>query len=66
MKLKQASIAAIAIVLLSLLPFKASAQFRYAPIVGVNINNLNFKQDLVTIGQTVGATAGIQLSLIHI
>lgn len=60
MKLKQASIAAIAIVLLSLLPFKASAQFRYAPIVGVNINNLNFKQDLVTIGQTVGATAGIQ------
>ena len=38
----------------------ASAQFRYGPIVGVNINNLVFKQDLIGVWQQVGATAGVQ------
>ncbi len=37
-----------------------SAQFRYSGIVGANISNLTFKQDLVTVDQTVGYTAGVQ------
>ena len=51
----------ILLVLCALLsPFIASAQFRYAPIAGVNVNNLMFKQDLVKVSQQVGYTAGIQ------
>lgn len=38
----------------------ANAQFRYGPIAGPNLSNLVFKQDLVSVSQTVGATAGIQ------
>ncbi len=38
----------------------ASAQFRRAAVVGVNFNNLNFKQDLVGVSSTVGYQAGIQ------
>ncbi len=59
MKRIQALFAAIAIII-ACASFSATAQFRYSPVLGVNINNLNFKQDLVTVGQTVGATAGIQ------
>lgn len=40
--------------------FTVSAQFRYAPIAGVTVNNLSFKQDLVGVWQQVGYTAGIQ------
>lgn len=38
----------------------ASAQFRLAGIAGANISDLNFKQDLVTITQQPGFTAGVQ------
>lgn len=38
----------------------ANAQFRYGPIAGVTINSLKFKQDLVSVSQQVGYTAGIQ------
>ncbi len=38
----------------------ASAQFRYSALAGVNVNTLNFKQDLVSVDQTVGYQAGVQ------
>lgn len=37
----------------------ASAQFRYAPMVGVTINDMKFKQDLVSVNQTIGYQAGV-------
>lgn len=37
----------------------ASAQFRWSGTAGVSFNNLSFKQDLVTVSQTVGYAAGI-------
>ena len=37
----------------------AAAQFRYAPVVGVNISDLKFKQDLFATGNTVGVQAGV-------
>lgn len=36
------------------------AQFRYGPAVGVSLNNLVFKQDLVSVGRQVGFSAGVQ------
>ncbi|MDE6464786.1 MAG: hypothetical protein K2L16_09190, partial [Muribaculaceae bacterium] len=44
--------------LLLLLSLPAVAQFRYSPVVGVNVNNLKFKQDLVNVGHSVGFQAG--------
>lgn len=41
-------------------PVAMLGQFRYGPVAGVNINTLNFKQDLIGISSTVGAQAGIQ------
>ena len=41
----------------------AYAQFRIAGIAGANIADLNFKQDLVTVSQTVGYTAGLQAEM---
>lgn len=38
----------------------ARAQFRYAPIAGVELTDLKFKQDLVTVSQTTGFQAGVQ------
>lgn len=38
----------------------AAAQFRYAPVAGVTVNSLVFKQDLVDVWQQVGYTAGVQ------
>lgn len=38
----------------------ASAQFRYGPTVGLDLTTLKFKQDLFTIDQSLGYTAGIQ------
>lgn len=44
-----------------LIPAKASAQtFRYGPTIGVNMTDLIFKQDLVTVDQSVGFHAGVQ------
>lgn len=37
----------------------ANAQFRWGAIAGVNVNTLKFKQDILTIGDAVGASAGI-------
>jgi len=41
-------------------PHSARAEFRYAPVVGLNITNLTFKQDLIGVDQRVGFQAGIQ------
>lgn len=49
-----------AIIIFSLFTLAASAQFRYAPIAGVTVNSLTFKQDLVNVWQQVGYTAGVQ------
>lgn len=38
----------------------ASAEFRYAGVAGVNLTDLVFKQDLVSVSQTVGVQAGVQ------
>lgn len=38
----------------------ANAQFRYGAVVGGVYSNLNFKQDIVTIGKVGGAQAGLQ------
>lgn len=38
----------------------AVAQFRYAPIVGININDLKFKQDLFNVDKTVAFQVGVQ------
>lgn len=37
----------------------AAAQFRYAPVAGVTINNLKFKQDIFPVDRTVGFEAGV-------
>ncbi|MDE5744080.1 MAG: PorT family protein [Paramuribaculum sp.] len=37
----------------------AKAQFRYGPMAGVSLTSLKFKQDLVSIDQTVGFSAGV-------
>lgn len=41
----------------------AKAQFRYAPVAGVTLNDLKFSQDIVDIGRAVGYQAGIQAEL---
>lgn len=43
--------------------FPAVAQFRYGPTVGLDVTTLKFKQDLFTIDQSVGYTAGIQAEM---
>lgn len=37
----------------------AMAQFRWAAVAGANIDNMKFKQDLISIGSTAGFDAGI-------
>lgn len=37
----------------------AKAQFRYGPTVGVDITSLHFRQDLITIDNALGYSAGI-------
>lgn len=54
---------AIMLAIALLLPTAASGQFRYAPVVGVNFNNLTFKQDLVPISGAVGFQAGLQAEM---
>lgn len=41
----------------------ASAQFRYGAAAGVDITTLKFKQDLITIDQSLGYEAGIQCEM---
>ncbi|MCM1021202.1 MAG: PorT family protein [Muribaculum sp.] len=49
------------IILLVLLvgTFSAKAQFRYGPMVGVNLTNLQFSQRLFDVDQSVGFQAGV-------
>ena len=49
----------LSIILLSVFG-AAKAQFRYGPLVGVTLNSIVFKQDLVDVTQQVGYMAGIQ------
>ncbi len=39
--------------------FSASAQFRYGPMLGIDITNLKFRQDLITVDKSVGFSTGI-------
>lgn len=47
----------IAVAMLSGLP--ALAQFRYGPTASVDLSTLRFKQDLIQVDRSVGASAGI-------
>lgn len=38
---------------------EASAEFRYGPTAGINLTNLNFKQDLASVDKSVGYSAGV-------
>ncbi len=49
-----------AVVLCLCIAVPASAQFRRAVVLGGSITNLNFKQDLVTVGKVGGMQAGVQ------
>lgn len=42
---------------------KGFAQFRYGAVVGVDITDLTFKQDLITVDQSVGYSAGLVTEL---
>lgn len=57
MKHKIAVITATAILLGTI---SASAQFRWGPSAGINIADLSFKQDLITVDAGVGYAAGVQ------
>ena len=50
----------ITVAALAAVPGIVRAEFRYAPVAGVNITNHKFKQDLVGVSQRVGFQAGIQ------
>lgn len=41
----------------------AAAQFRYAPVVGVTVNDLKFDQKLFDVNKTVGMQAGMMAEL---
>ncbi len=49
----------IALLILAATVIPAAAQFRYAPVAGVTINNLAFKQDIFDVDKTVGFQAGM-------
>lgn len=53
----------IALLLLITCCISAAAQFRYAPVVGVTITDLKFKQDLFNVDKEVGAQIGVQSEL---
>ncbi|MCH5318554.1 MAG: outer membrane beta-barrel protein [Paramuribaculum sp.] len=52
------SLVAAVIVMFSLTE-KASGQFRYGPVIGADLTTLKFKQNLVSVNQTEGFSAGI-------
>jgi hypothetical protein len=51
------------IIIVALGAASASAQFRYGPMVGVDITNLKFRQNLFTVDQSVGFSAGVATEL---
>jgi hypothetical protein len=42
---------------------RVNAQFRYGPIVGLDVSSLSFKQKLITVDQSVGYSAGLGTEL---
>ena len=40
-----------------------SAQFRYGVMAGANMTDLNFKQDLASVDQSIGYSAGLVTEL---
>lgn len=60
MKRISALVLALAMLLVAL---PAAAQFRYAPVIGVSVNNLHFKQDLFPVSKTVGFQAGVMAEM---
>ena len=59
------TIALAAVILVALFATnRAAAQFRWGAVAGPTINNLVFKQDLVSVSQTVGYTGGISGEMI--
>ena len=50
----------VLLAIIAIAPSSASAKFRWGATAGVNINSLKFKQDIVSIGSTIGYAAGIQ------
>ncbi len=62
MNMKKAYIRLLAL-LLVVLPVTAAAQFRLAPVAGVNVNSLKFKQELVPVGHSVGFQAGVMAEM---
>lgn len=57
--MKRLTVPLIALIFLFACAASASAQFRYAPVVGVNINDLKFKQDIFAVDKTVSFQAGV-------
>ena len=50
----------VLLAIIAIAPSSASAKFRWGATAGVNIKSLKFKQDIVSIGSTIGYAAGIQ------
>ena len=53
----------LALVILMVAAAPAKAQFRYAPVVGVTINDMKYKQKLFPVNSTAGVQAGVQCEL---
>ena len=47
------------VLMLLCVPAQMMAQFRYAPVAGVNITDLKFKQDLFPVSKMVGCQVGV-------
>ncbi|WP_289158262.1 porin family protein [uncultured Muribaculum sp.] len=43
--------------------FESSAQFRWGPMLGLDITNLKYKQDLISIDRSTGFSAGVVTEL---
>lgn len=57
--MKRSIISALTIFAIIIGAFNASAQFRYGVMVGGNMTDLNFKQDIASVDKSVGYSAGI-------
>lgn len=53
----------ILLALLMLVSLAVSAQFRYAPVVGVTVNDLKFSQNLFPVSQQAGMQAGVMAEM---
>lgn len=58
--MKRKLVSAIILLAAVVLPLSSNAQFRRSAVVGVNISDLVFKQDLVGVSSIVGARAGVE------